>query len=115
MQIKMWKMNTVDRQRIGSLLREKASSMRLSQAEIAKKTGMSQSQVSRILAGRFNRLSKKVMQICKFLEVQSSVSITTSHLSKRLSDAVLAAWDGTKAHEDALVRLLSALRGAMKP
>lgn len=108
-------MNNVDRQRIGSLLREKAALMRLSQAEIAEKTGMSQPQVSRILAGRFNRLSKKVMQICRFLDVQSSVLIPTGHLSKRLSDAVLAAWDGTKAHEDALVRLLSALRGAMKP
>lgn len=107
-------MHRAGSQPLSDLLRAEAARRGLSQTDIAEAVGVSQPQVSRILAGKFTRVSGRVIQVCKFLELDGLVGSGAVRESKRLAEAVLEAWDGTKSHEEALVRLLSALKAVIR-
>lgn len=54
-------------------LRALISSGSISQLEVAKATGVHQSQISRILAGNIRRASKNVGKLCNYAESASSL------------------------------------------
>lgn len=103
-------MNGSSEHPVAALLRAEALRRGISQAEITRLTGISQPQVSRILGGKFTRKSTKVIQLCKFLEVDESPVPGDRTPSEKLEKAVLAIWDGTREHEEAIVHLLGAVR-----
>lgn len=80
----------------------------LKQGEIAFGAKVHQSQVSRILKGDFRRVSKNVMQICKFAGISFTHEQT---LSPKLQKALEGVWDGSRGQEAALVKLLGAAAG----
>lgn len=77
----------------------------LTQQLLGEKTGLNQSQVSRIIRGDFKRCSKSVLKICKYLRIEIPLSTPDN---PRLNAAICRAWDGSKQHEDALIELIDA-------
>lgn len=87
----------------------------LSQSLISRETGISQSQVSRILSGSSKRRSTAVDAVCTF--VRSSVpGVAPGDVRKctPLINAISAVWDGSQAHADALGSVIRSL-GALAP
>lgn len=80
----------------------------LTQSEIAFGAKVHQSQVSRILNGDFQRVSGNVMQICKFADI---LFTDAQPISPKLQKAVERVWDGSRAQEAAIVKLLGAAGG----
>lgn len=87
----------------------------LSQSAISRETGISQSQVSRILSGSSKRRSSAVDAVCSF--VRASVpGVAPGDVRKctPLINAISAVWDGSQAHADALGSVIRSL-GALAP
>ena len=86
----------------------------LSQLAISAASGVDQSQVSRILAGRAKRPSPNLVKLCKYaFSARAGFPEPTTPVpaaSERLTDAVLRVWDGTPDHAGALVDLLEAVK-----
>lgn len=80
----------------------------LTQSEIAAGAKVHQSQVSRILRGDFRRVSANVIRICKFANIVFTDART---ISPKLQKAVESVWDGSRAQEAAIVKLLGAAGG----
>jgi len=82
-----------------------------SQQDVAKLARISQSRVSRILQGEFDRFSSKsVRQLAKYASINTEKRLDPQN-SDILMSAVAAIWDGSKKHEVALAKLLRALKG----
>jgi transcriptional regulator with XRE-family HTH domain len=86
----------------------------ITQAQIAQAVGASQSQVSRILAGRGTRHSRLLEEVCLYVE-RFSVGVTADAVrdNTELVAAIQEAWDGSAAHARALstvIRSLAVLR-----
>lgn len=84
-------------------------------SEIARRSGVHTSQVSRICRGQFERISGNVLQICKALEVPMELPKQPSGnpMQRRLEQGVVAIWDKTDgggARLLALLRNLAELR-----
>lgn len=86
----------------------------LSQLAISAASGVDQSQVSRILAGRAKRPSPNLVKLCKYaLSARAGFPEHTTPVpaaSERLTHAILRVWDGTPDHAGALVDLLEAVK-----
>lgn len=98
-----------------STLGDEVRRLKVSQQEIAEALGISQSQVSRVLAGKNVRNSKIAADIRSYLALRGR-SVTPQQLLKHpeLVEALIAVWDGTVAHGKALagvIRSLGALEG----
>jgi lambda repressor-like predicted transcriptional regulator len=80
----------------------------LSVSALAKKAGVHQSQVSRVLAKDFKIMSQNVMQICISLGMQVP-AIGRSDISdvdrEKIINSAIAVWNGTSADAEALVEL----------
>jgi DNA-binding Xre family transcriptional regulator len=86
-------------------------------SELARKTGIHQSQVSRILAGDFKTFNSSVMTICMYLRMQPN-AYQRSRLDedeKQIANSAIAIWNGT--HQDAglVVSLLREIAKLRKP
>ncbi len=79
------------------------------QAEASKLTHVSQSQISRILAGQFKRRSKNVNKLCKFANIKFDRHKTDPVQNRILMDALTEVWDGTDHHAKAIAKVLKAL------
>jgi DNA-binding Xre family transcriptional regulator len=89
-----------------------------SPSELARKTGVHQSQVSRILAGNFKTFNSSVMTICMHLGMQPNVYLEQSRLDedeRHIANSAIAIWNGT--HQDAglVVSLLREIAKLRKP
>lgn len=86
----------------------------LTQLQIADALGASQSQVSRVLAGRALRTSRLLKEVCSYVErFEHGVTAEAVRANPDLVDAVTAAWDGSTSHARALavvIRSLSVLK-----
>lgn len=85
----------------------------LSQALIAEKLNIHQSQVSRILRGNFKRFSSNVRKFCDEarIDVQAvAPERVRPRKSRRLQKALEEVWDGTERHERALIRVIRSLQ-----
>ena len=71
---------------------------------IAKKTGVDQSQVGRILALDFVHISPNVKKICKYAKI--SLNHKMEHSSKNIEDALNEVLDGSEEVERMLVNLI---------
>lgn len=81
----------------------------MSQPEIAIGTGINQSQVSRILAGRFKRRSKNVDKICKYAKIKVVADKISPINNQALMEALSYAWDGSEKHAKAIAKILYAI------
>jgi transcriptional regulator with XRE-family HTH domain len=81
----------------------------LTQTEIARRAGITQSQVSRIMNGSFTRVTaKSVLRLCEFARISVNADMP---LTPNLQNTLRAIWDGSKTQERALVHLLKAAAG----
>jgi transcriptional regulator with XRE-family HTH domain len=81
-----------------------------SQDEISAITGVSQSQVSKILSGNFKTVSPNVKKICEYASIQIYMNIDVD-IPEEIKEAVLDLWDGSKESEKALVKTLKNMKG----
>lgn len=81
-----------------------------SQTEISLATGVDQSQISRILAGRIRRVSGNVIALCKFANNADASRGRDPSESAVLMSALRSVWDGTPAHAEAIASVLLSLR-----
>jgi transcriptional regulator with XRE-family HTH domain len=81
---------------------------RETQSSIASATGVSQSQISRILKGAVRRPSANVLKLCKFSEAMGAASRTAQQLTidRSLMRALVAVGADTPAGASALKQLL---------
>lgn len=82
---------------------------RSTQQQIAAKTGVHQSQVSRILRGHFRTVTPNVAKICKYANVTPQTGITKSAVPEELNRELVRLLDGTAKREQTILRLLKAI------
>lgn len=90
----------------------------LTQTDIAKAINASQSQVSRVLGGRFARRTRLFDEICRYADsIELGVSVEAVRSNEELLSAVAQTWDGSAAHSRALAAVIRSLAvlGTSKP
>lgn len=92
---------------IGEKLRTRMVQKKWTQKDLARATGIDQSQVSRICAGNFKRLTANVLRVCEHANVTVERRIA-SQLSTELSDAIRQLVAGSKSRERAFLKLIDA-------
>ena len=116
---------------LSEALRRRRGEMRLSNGEIARRSGADPSQVSRVLAGEFRTLSHNVVRICKVLGVDPGPATAagggpapsgalesvpaSQDLDGRLRDGLLSVWDRTPADAGRLAAFLEQLAVLRRP
>lgn len=102
-----------DQEGLLSWLSAEVRARRLSQVEIAAASGIHQSQISRILAGKAKRESANVRKLCKYAtSLRQGVGARTlagPETRVAIDQAVTRLWDGSSDHASALVELLEAV------
>lgn len=84
--------------------------LNLRQVEIAAATGLSQSQVSRILNGRRIRDSESTDAVCIYVQSQAkTVGVKDVQSCAPLMTALSKVWDGTNKHAEALSSVIESL------
>ncbi len=73
---------------------------------IQEKTGVDQSQISKILSGKSRRISKNVIKVCKYTKIDID-SDDKLKISEPLMSAVLNTWDGSKESELLIIDILN--------
>jgi transcriptional regulator with XRE-family HTH domain len=85
----------------------------ITQAQIAADLDASQSQVSRILAGQGQKMSRLQEEVCLYVEkYEGGVTTESVRSNDELMNALSVTWDGSAKHAKALssvIRSLSAL------
>jgi len=86
----------------------------IAQAQIAADLDVSQSQISRILMGQGQKMSRLAEEVCLYLEkYEGGVTAESVKLNEDLINALAVTWDGTAKHAKALsavIRSLTVLR-----
>jgi transcriptional regulator with XRE-family HTH domain len=90
-------------------LAQRVAARRLTQEEIAKATGVDQSQVSRILTGQAKRRSHNVERLCLYARRLASASSTAVSRRQQIEQAVDTLWDGSARHARAIADALQAI------
>lgn len=89
-----------------------ALALGLTQAEIADACDLSQSQVSRVLAGKATARSKAYRRICAFMHVEPSAPTArpaTPSVGGEIGEAIESVWNGTSAHATAIAGVIRSL------
>lgn len=89
-------------------LAELVVSKRLTQTAISRATGVDQSQISRILAGRLSRASKNVQKLCEYAKTLPEQP--PSHSSDELAGAFREFVGGAVNEDVAIADLIKSLR-----
>ena len=101
---------------LANRLRHRSDELRLTKAEIARRSGVHPAQVGRILQGKHRRISESVLRICNVLGVDLGIVGDQAAQDRTwIADSALAIWDGT--HEDAvgiveLLRSIARVKGS---
>lgn len=77
--------------------------------DLAEICGVTQGQVSKILAGKFTRLEGTVMRLCELARIDPYAEAATAQKSttrQRLYKVLDQCWDGSKEQADTLINLL---------
>lgn len=89
------------------------------QSDIARLTGVDQSQISRILSGHCRRMGGALQKLCKYAEQGAggggSVESADAAEHSELMNALHVAWDGTDEGAKKLARLLLAISDLRDP
>jgi hypothetical protein len=95
------------------------ASLNITQQEISSSTGISQSQISRILAGQTKKTSKSYRALCVYVfSKQTKVTVERVKNNPELVQALAAVWDGSDRHAKALasvIRSLASLSNHLTP
>jgi transcriptional regulator with XRE-family HTH domain len=91
-------------------LRAAVSARQVTQTQIARATGIDQSQISRILAGEARRASRHVLALCSFADRLDHDHGADPTRSSVLMDALRAVWDGTASDAEAIAGVILSLR-----
>jgi len=112
MQIHMSVTSKSRRALVAEMTRRRAS-LKLTYAEIARRTDVDPAQVSRICKGEFKTLSANVMQICMFLGISEPhrprAGKGVDQHRRQLEVGVLEMWDRTPQDAERILRLLRQL------
>lgn len=82
----------------------------VTQVQLAEGAKASQSQVSRLLAGRSRRLSKATLRICGYATINTYVTkLSDPRKSEILVQALQRVWDGSDEHAKSIARVVSSL------
>jgi len=93
------------------LMQYKESSGRGVINKIARDTKIDQSQVSRILSGKFVRVGPHVLQICKYADITFMLpTVKQKIISKKLIEAIDNTWDGTPEVEEILCNVINSIK-----
>lgn len=87
------------------------NSFQISQESLSEATGIHQSQISRILSGQIRRLSKNVIQLCKYVDNLHIKGKTSKEVPSILTNAFLHTWDGSAEHAEAIAKVILSLDG----
>ena len=79
-----------------------------SPSEIARATGINQSQVYRNLKCRPKRVSKTLIALCKYANISLTLAVPDPSESRILMEALSSVWDGSDTHAHRLAELLFA-------
>jgi transcriptional regulator with XRE-family HTH domain len=93
-------------------LKELIEAEHLSQAELAKRAGVSQATVSRALRHAPKKRSAAQASLVRFIQERRTVSIDAA---TPLTDAIRETWDGSHEHAEALAKLILATRELRPP
>lgn len=93
------------------LAAQEARKRGLTQTDIAKAVGASQSQVSRLLAGHCQRRSKLLTRVCEYVFYTQKPTGVIPQQSPVLMEALATVWDGTPQHAQALALVIRSLGG----
>lgn len=108
-------MEEIGLSRSPSVIAQRARRAGLTQEQIAKAVCASQSQVSRVLAGKSVRQSRLYDEICIYVNnAFRGVSPEAVCESKELMEALANVWDGTAHHATALAKVIRSL-GELSP
>lgn len=101
-----------------AILYRKVKADRRTATLIASLAGVSQPTVSRIKSGKPGRSrgTESFNKLCRFYGIEIPVEPQRYLVNNRvILNAVMAVWDGTDEHANALAQVILSLRGIMKP
>jgi transcriptional regulator with XRE-family HTH domain len=97
-------------------LRDRVAKRGLTQLELAEHSGVSQSQISRILSGQYCRESANVQRLCDYAKQALNIQVQPSSVALGvLNSAINETWDGTDEHAEALARVIRSLSALHPP
>lgn len=102
-----------DTEELAAALRRFKKAEGLTQATLAKRTGIDQPQISRALSGRLSHRSPAMRKLCELAGISLADSSDPSAGQRRILDVVGELWDGTDTDAlrvEALLRAAAALR-----
>ena len=105
------KLSEISRKKLKDQLEKSVGEKGLTYSEIARRSKVHSSQVSRICRGDFKTLSANVVQVCKAVGVNGYATLNEDGmLSKRLQRAVLGIWRKTPDDAARLIRFFEQLQ-----
>lgn len=89
---------------------QRAHALGITQEDIAKSIGASQSQVSRILSGHSKKRSNVFNEVCNYVnKYANGISADLVRQNDELIDALANVWDGSAHHSEALATVIRSL------
>jgi transcriptional regulator with XRE-family HTH domain len=89
-----------------------AKSLGITQEDISDATGISQSQVSRLLSGHGKHKSKSFLEICNYVNnKQVGISTDLVRQNDEFINALALVWDGTARQSAAIATIIQSLGG----
>ena len=102
--------NYTDRQAVAVAMADRARRLGLTQEAIAKAVGASQSQVSRVLAGRGQGHGRLHVAVCNYVQnYGAGISAKSVRDNPELVEALRVAWDGTPQQSLILATIIRGL------
>ncbi len=98
---------------IGQLVNKFIKENGVTQSDIAKSTGIHQSQVSRIINADFKKASKNVKLLCKYAKIDLHTLEERKfdpNNNPELMNAIGIVWDGTEKKAKALAKVILSLK-----
>lgn len=89
-----------------------AKSLGITQEDISNNTGISQSQVSRLLSGHGKHKSKSYIEICNYVNsCRNGISPELVRQNDELINALASVWDGSARQSAAIANIIQSLGG----
>lgn len=97
-------------------LRDQVAKREITQLDLAEHSGVSQSQISRILSGQYRRESVNVQRLCDYARKALDIPLQPSASALGvLNSAIQETWDGTDEHAEALAQVIRSLSALHTP
>lgn len=87
-------------------LRQYIKSTACTQSDLSARTGIHQSQLSRILNGEARRISKNLLVLCKYANISVEMKDPQPETNPDLMQALRDTWNGSERHAQQLAMLI---------